>query len=142
MGRAYNVIDSDGHILEPLDLWENYIDPAFRDRAPRLFIDEDGKERLRIDGKAFGGRRGLGTLGAIGARDGVVCDDTMTYKEGRKGGFDPMHASPTWMPTVSTLHSSTPALDCLSEASRIPSLCMHCTMHTIVGWRITANPIP
>ena len=45
MGRAYNVIDSDGHILEPLNLWENYIDRAFRDRAPRLFIDEDGKER-------------------------------------------------------------------------------------------------
>jgi len=59
MDRAYNVIDSDGHVLEPLDLWQNYIDPAFRDRAPRLFIDEDGKERLRIDGKAFGGRRGL-----------------------------------------------------------------------------------
>ena len=89
MGRAYNVIDSDGHVLEPLNLWENYIDPAFRDRAPRLFIDEDGKERLRIDGMTFGGRRGLGTLGAIGARDGVVCDDTMTYREGKKGGFDP-----------------------------------------------------
>jgi len=51
MGSAYNVIDSDGHVLEPLNLWENYIDRAFRDRAPRLFIDEDGKQRLRIDGK-------------------------------------------------------------------------------------------
>src|SRR5438270_237231 len=85
MGRAYNVIDADGHVLEPLDLWGKYIDPGFRDRAPRLFIDADGKERLRIDGRTFGGRRGLGTLGAIGARDGVVCDDTMTYKEGKKG---------------------------------------------------------
>ena len=89
MGPAYNVIDSDGHILEPLNMWENYIDPAFRERAPRLFIDEDGKERLRIDGKAFGGRKGLGALGAVGARDGVVCDDTMTYNQGKKGGFDP-----------------------------------------------------
>ena len=26
MGRAYNVIDGDGHILEPLDLWDKYID--------------------------------------------------------------------------------------------------------------------
>ena len=43
-------------------------------RASRLFIDEDGKERLRIDGKTFGGRKGLGALGAVGARDGVVCD--------------------------------------------------------------------
>ena len=29
MGRVYNVIDADGHILEPLDLWDNYIDPLF-----------------------------------------------------------------------------------------------------------------
>lgn len=35
MGRAYNVIDSDDHVLEPLNLWEDYIDPAFRDRAAR-----------------------------------------------------------------------------------------------------------
>ncbi|HEX3524656.1 MAG TPA: hypothetical protein VHT52_21530 [Stellaceae bacterium] len=24
MDPAYNVIDSDGHILEPLNMWENY----------------------------------------------------------------------------------------------------------------------
>ena len=33
MARAYNVVDADGHILEPLDLWDNYIDPEFRERA-------------------------------------------------------------------------------------------------------------
>jgi uncharacterized protein len=36
MARVYNVVDADGHILEPLDLWERYMDPAFRDRAPRI----------------------------------------------------------------------------------------------------------
>src|SRR5438105_14786886 len=25
MSRAYNVVDADGHILEPLDLWDHYI---------------------------------------------------------------------------------------------------------------------
>ena len=30
MGRTYNVIDSDGHILEPFSLWNDYLDPAFR----------------------------------------------------------------------------------------------------------------
>ena len=25
MGREYNVIDADGHILEPGELWEKYI---------------------------------------------------------------------------------------------------------------------
>jgi hypothetical protein len=28
-------VDADGHILEPPDLWETYIDPQFRDRALR-----------------------------------------------------------------------------------------------------------
>jgi len=37
MTRAYNVVDADGHILEPLDLWDPYIDPEFRKRRrPRL----------------------------------------------------------------------------------------------------------
>src|SRR5215471_18700895 len=29
------VIDADGHILEPPDLWERYSDPQYRDRAIR-----------------------------------------------------------------------------------------------------------
>ena len=41
MARAYNVVDADGHILEPLDLWDNYIDPEFRERRPRFVIDEN-----------------------------------------------------------------------------------------------------
>jgi len=38
MARAYNTVNADGHIhfLEPLDLWEKYIDPAFRERRPRF----------------------------------------------------------------------------------------------------------
>lgn len=49
MSRAYNVVDADGHILEPISLWQDYMDPAFRDRAPRLVRDETGKERLVIE---------------------------------------------------------------------------------------------
>jgi uncharacterized protein len=48
MGRVYNVIDADGHILEPLDLWDHYMDPTFLDRAPRIVKGENGKERLII----------------------------------------------------------------------------------------------
>ena len=88
MRRTYNVIDADGHVLEPVDLWTRYMDPAYRDRAPRLFVDTDGKERLNVEGRVLGGPKGFGLLGAIGARDGSVSDD-MKYIEGRKGGFDP-----------------------------------------------------
>jgi hypothetical protein len=68
MSRTYNVIDSDGHILEPLDLWEEYTEPAFRDRAPRLFTDKDGKQRLAIEDRVLGSHRGIGAIGGVGAR--------------------------------------------------------------------------
>ena len=70
MGRTYNVIDADGHVLEPVDLWDRYMDPGYRDRAPRLFVDADGKERLNVEGRVLGGPKGFGLLGASGARDG------------------------------------------------------------------------
>jgi hypothetical protein len=32
----YRVISADSHIVEPPDLYENRIEPKFRDRAPRI----------------------------------------------------------------------------------------------------------
>ena len=90
MARAYNVVDADGHILEPLNLWLDYIDPAFRDRAPRLVTNANGKQQLQIDTMMAGSaERGLGAIGAIGARDGHVIADGFEYDQGRPGGFDP-----------------------------------------------------
>src|SRR5215472_2742507 len=89
MARAYNVVDADGHILEPLTLWDDYIDPAFRDRRPRFVIDENGKERLSVEGKLLGNPRGIGSLGAVGVRQGIVKLDSLRYADGKKGGFDP-----------------------------------------------------
>jgi hypothetical protein len=37
MHGDYRVVDADGHVIEPADLWEKYIDPEFRDQAPRCF---------------------------------------------------------------------------------------------------------
>ncbi|HZK91277.1 MAG TPA: amidohydrolase family protein [Stellaceae bacterium] len=90
MARTYNVVDADGHILEPLNLWLDYIDPAFRERAPRLVTNANGKQQLQIDTMMAGSaERGLGAIGAIGARDGHVIADGFEYDQGRPGGFDP-----------------------------------------------------
>jgi len=73
MGRAYNVIDADGHILEPFELWQKYTDLKYRDRAPRLVEDGEGKRRLIIEERAAGDpQRGFGSIGGIGARQGEV----------------------------------------------------------------------
>src|SRR3954454_11950699 len=71
MTRTYNVIDADGHILEPLDLWDRYMDPKFRDRAPRLVIDPaTGTEKLDVEGQLLGSQQGMGGIGGVGARAG------------------------------------------------------------------------
>lgn len=44
-------VDADGHVLEPPDLWERYLEPKYRDRALRIRKDENGLEYLEIGGK-------------------------------------------------------------------------------------------
>jgi uncharacterized protein len=90
----YNVIDSDGHICEPPDLWERYIDPRFREGCPKLITLEDGREIFRIEGDVAidlgGGKKrvSFGAVGAFGSRDGKV-SPSIPYGQGRAGGFDP-----------------------------------------------------
>lgn len=83
---AYDVVDADGHILEPPDMWARYIDPEFRDRAPRV-VEDQGVDVFSIGDKEI--KRGLGRLGAHGQRDGKVFPDDMRYLDGEPGGFDP-----------------------------------------------------
>ena len=71
-------VDADGHILEPPSLWEEYIDPHFRDRALRVVVDEHGLEELEIDGRRSRmTRRGFpATLGAMGHPTWPTCRRT------------------------------------------------------------------
>src|ERR1700712_5098025 len=64
-------VDADGHILEPPDLWERYLEPKYRDRALRLVPDEAGLEELEIGGaRSKMSRKGFpSTLGAMGDPD-------------------------------------------------------------------------
>lgn len=58
----FTVISADSHVIEPGDLWENYADPGYTDRAPRLVHGED-EDRFVIDGRATGS---LGLMGGAG----------------------------------------------------------------------------
>jgi predicted TIM-barrel fold metal-dependent hydrolase len=67
-------IDADGHVLEPPDLWERYLEREFRDRALRIRKDEQGLEYLEIDGRPSKlVRRGMpGALGMMDRLGGIV----------------------------------------------------------------------
>ena len=45
------IVDADGHVLEPPDVWERYVDPAYRARAIRVRRGRDGRDFLEIDGR-------------------------------------------------------------------------------------------
>src|SRR5438067_11191258 len=87
-------VDADGHILEPPDLWERYLEPKFRDRALRIVLDDDGLEALEIGGEPSKmSRRGFpSTLGAMGDPDlgAMQRDPQRTYMgEAPFGSMDP-----------------------------------------------------
>jgi predicted TIM-barrel fold metal-dependent hydrolase len=87
-------VDADGHILEPPDLWEQYLEPEYRDRALRIVLDENGLEELSIGGaRSHMSRNGFpSTLGAMGAPDfaAMARDPERTYvKEAPFGTMDP-----------------------------------------------------
>ncbi len=76
-------VDADGHVLEPPDLWERYLEPKYRDRALRIKKDERGLEYVEIDGRASklvraGFPAGLGAMDRLG---GIV------YEREKKTGL-------------------------------------------------------
>jgi predicted TIM-barrel fold metal-dependent hydrolase len=87
-------VDADGHILEPPDLWESYIEPRFRDRALRMVLDEHGLEELEIGGRRSQmSRRGMpSTLGSMGDPHlgSIQRDPSRTYlREAPFGSMNP-----------------------------------------------------
>ncbi|MGE0682341.1 MAG: amidohydrolase family protein [Candidatus Binatia bacterium] len=63
-----NIIDADGHVLEPPDIWEKYIDPEYRDRAIRVRHSPEGQEYLEIEGhpSKFFNIKAFTLLGSMG----------------------------------------------------------------------------
>ena len=51
--QGLKVLDSDMHCMEPADLWERYIDPAYKPFAPRGLQEYIADLRIVIDGKTL-----------------------------------------------------------------------------------------
>lgn len=85
-------IDADGHILEPPDLWEQYLEEKYRPRALRICVDDEGYEYLEIDQKpSKRSRKGsLGLLGAMGEEDQKPSPDRR-YADNMPFGSADMH---------------------------------------------------
>ena len=59
-GRAYQIISSDSHVVEPPDLWEKWLEKKYLDTAPKLMDDGDGG-----DAWLYGGATTAEPLGLV-----------------------------------------------------------------------------
>jgi hypothetical protein len=44
------IISSDGHVCEPPNCYVDYIEPKYRDNAPRVVLQPDGSEAFIVPG--------------------------------------------------------------------------------------------
>ena len=84
------IIDADGHILEPVDLWQNYLEARFKDRAIRMDTGDDGVEYLVVENKPLPITRGIGpTAAGIGQPLRAIFEPgRFGYRDGPAGAYD------------------------------------------------------
>ena len=88
----YKIISCDTHIVEPPDTYIQRIEPAFRERAPRLMRTENTEGR-EYDAWFLDGQE-LITLGAftqtaLRFEDPTRIDFVATWEDVRRGAYDP-----------------------------------------------------
>jgi predicted TIM-barrel fold metal-dependent hydrolase len=84
--RDYRLISSDSHVTMPDEAWQEYLDPEFRDRAPRVERTDEGDVRV------FEGRRtkvqALSNM--AGRRPEDFSLTVRSLQETRSGAWDPI----------------------------------------------------
>jgi predicted TIM-barrel fold metal-dependent hydrolase len=91
MTMQYLVVDADGHITEPIDLWQRYVDSPYRDLAPRIVQAANGADVVLFMGTEHVPAYPIGLPGA-GMAGRPVGPRTMferRYADCHPGGFDP-----------------------------------------------------
>lgn len=87
----YKPISGDSHVTEPPNLYQEYLDPKFRDRAPHMEIGPKGGSIYVIDGMNDGKPYtiGMGTIAGAGVDPKEIKIDEWKFEDIHKGGYDP-----------------------------------------------------
>lgn len=83
----YPVISADSHITEHPDTYANYIDPKWRDKAPKMVHSEEKGDLFVIDGM----KRpiAMGLVAAAGKSAEEITETGVNFDELHRGGWDP-----------------------------------------------------
>src|SRR2546421_9055638 len=82
----YRIVDADCHILEPPDIWANWLSSKYQDKAPRLVKDSEGGDAWLT---AVGGDPDpIGLVSTPGMPFDKFRWFGVTYEEARKGCYN------------------------------------------------------
>ncbi len=86
---AHVVIDADGHVCEPVDLWERELPPSMRDRGPRVRYDDGvGTQQVLVEDHVAI-PMGLAGLGNAGMHRNQEFGNALVYPDDlNPGGWD------------------------------------------------------
>ncbi len=85
--NGFRVADSDMHIIEPVDLWQRYIDPAFKLVAPVGMTQWRRDMRVMVKARVIS--RTWPRKGAAGTNLGWKKEQDVLYALGEERGWDP-----------------------------------------------------
>jgi predicted TIM-barrel fold metal-dependent hydrolase len=80
------IISADSHVTEPPGCYLDRIDPAFRDRAPRVSTESDGGDSFVIDGMP--GSVPMGIVAAAGKDPREIKRGETKFADLHRGGWD------------------------------------------------------
>ena len=103
MLNSNTIVDADGHIMEPADMWETFSDPKYRDRCVRIQRDESDGDKLIIRGAPSRRIRRLGGIRYSPSGESVNWDtlNGLEYYESYRNSCHPASYDPrerlAWM---------------------------------------------
>ena len=85
---AMNKVSADSHVTEPPNCYLDYIDPGYRDRAPKVVRGPAGGDVFVVDG--LPGFIPMGIISAAGKNPKDIRLDEARFEDLHKGGWDPL----------------------------------------------------
>ncbi|BFV57944.1 hypothetical protein KCMC57_up30480 [Kitasatospora sp. CMC57] len=94
MWNGQTVVDTDGHVMEPLWDWEQYLDPAYRAERLRVVRDVSDGDKLLVEGRPSELIRRLG--GVPASDDGEIRDWNTLPDQGRYASYRESCTHASW----------------------------------------------
>ena len=88
MRDGLRIVDGDGHLAEPADVFDGRVDPKHLERAPRVVRTDDGRQAMSFLGHAPAGGGMFGAGDAI-VPGGIQNPEFRDWDDGTPGAFDP-----------------------------------------------------